>query len=189
SLTSAARGTLCGIVRATDFMTSVPSTYEILALKALNHDIDKTWTDWAIEMLRQGHDTESLTILAGESSPYNQFELQQLTNKVLTELKLDYSDKDLVIKSYVSYLLDRVLKNELDSLPVLEILKDICIELNMEKYLYQFYLLYFAKDDLLDSDVQWYIDGANKNNIDKIITDYFKKWLADNPPKIKTTTA
>lgn len=170
-------------------MTSTPSTYEILALKTLNRDIDKTWTDWAIEMLRHVHDTESLTILAGESSPYNQFELQQLTTKVLTELNLDFSDKDQAVKNYASYLVDRVLKNELDSLTVLEILKDICIELNMEKYLYQFYLLYFAKDDLLDSAVQWYIDGANRNNIDKIITDYFKKWLADNPLDIKTTTA
>ncbi len=170
-------------------MTSSPSTYEILALKVLNRDIDKTWTDWAIEMLRQGRDTESLVILAGESSPYNQFELQQLTDKVLSELYLDHSDKDLTIKSYVSYLVDLVLKNELDALPVLEILKDICIELDMEKYLYQFYLLYFAKDDLLDSEVQWYIDGADKSNIDKIITDYFKKWLADNKAEIKTTTA
>lgn len=173
----------------TNFMTSVPSTYEILALKALNRDIDKTWTDWATEMLRQGFDTESLVILAGESSPYNQFELRRLTDKVLTELNLDNSDKDLSIKNYASYLVDRVLKNKLEVLPVLELLKNICIELNHEKYLYQFYTLYYAKDDLLDSEVQWYIDGANRNNIDKIINDYFKKWLADNPLDIKTTTA
>lgn len=170
-------------------MTSVPSTYEILALKALNRDIDKTWTDWAIDMLRNRHDTENLTILAGESPPYNQFELQKLTDKVLTELNLDYSDKDQTIKNYVSYLLDRVLKNQLDNLPVLHKLKDIYIELDMENYLLQFYLLYFAKVDLLDSEVQYYIAGADRNNIDKIIADYFKKWLTDNPLETKTTTA
>jgi len=170
-------------------MRSTTSTYEILALKALNRDIDKTWTDWALEMLRQGHDTESLVILAGESFPNNQFELQQLTDKVLSELNLDYSDKDHAVKNYASYLIDRVLKNELSTLPVLEILKDICIELNHKKDLFQFYTLYYAKDDLMNSEVQWYIDGADRNNIDKIITDYFKKWLADNPLDIKTTTA
>jgi hypothetical protein len=75
----------------------------------------------------------------------------------------------------------------LDSLPVLEILKDICIELDMEKYLYQFYLLYFAKDDLLDSEVQWYIEGADKSNIDKIIEDYFQEWLMNNPLEIENS--
>jgi hypothetical protein len=170
-------------------MTQIPSTYEILALKALNRDIDNTWTNWAIEMLRRGFDTENLVILAGQNQPFNQFEIQHLADKVLTELNLNYSDKDLTIKTYASYLLDKALKKEIDVLAVLCILKDICIELDMEKYLYQFYLLYFAKDDLLDSDVQWYIDNADKNNIDEIISDYFKKWLADNPLDIKTTTA
>ena len=40
-----------------------------------------------------------------------------------------------------------------------------------------FYLLYFAKDDLLESDIQWYWDGANRENIDEIIDIEFKKWL------------
>jgi hypothetical protein len=82
-------------------MTTVTSTYEILALKALNRDIDKTWADWAIKLLKQGQDTENLVILAGESPPYNQFELQKLTSKVLDELSLDYSDKDRTIKNYI----------------------------------------------------------------------------------------
>ena len=34
--------------------------------------------------------------------------------------------------------------------------KDICIELDYEKYLYHFYSLYFAKTDLLDAEDQWY---------------------------------
>ena len=41
-----------------------------------------------------GFDTEHLTILAGESEPFNQFQMQELADKVLAELQLDYSDKD-----------------------------------------------------------------------------------------------
>jgi len=114
-------------------MKPVKSTAEILAFKALNRDINKTWTDWAVEMLMAGYDTEHLTILAGESEPFNQFEMQELAEKVLTELKLDYSDKDQIIKNYACYLIDKSLNGVLDNVKVLDILKDICIELDYEK--------------------------------------------------------
>jgi hypothetical protein len=62
---------------------------------------------------------------------------------------------------------------------VLEILKDTCIELDYEKYLYDFYLLYFAKYDLIDSGNQWYWEDATTENIDRIIFEYFIKWKDD----------
>lgn len=169
-------------------MTTVKSTYEILALKVLNRDIDKTWTDWATEMLRQGYDTENLIILAGESSPYNQFELQRLTNKVLDELDLKYSDKDRALKNYALHLIDEVFQNNLDAYSVLKILKDICIETNYD-YFNEFYELFWAKDDLLESEHQFYLENVNRNNIDSVIMDYFKKWTTEYQAEIKTTTA
>lgn len=169
-------------------MTTVKSTYEILALKVLNRDIDKTWTDWATAMLRQGFDTENLVILAGESPPYNQFELQRLTNKVLDELGLKYSDKDQVLKNYAIHLIDEVFKNNLDAYSVLKILKDICIETNHDYY-YKFYELFWAKDDLIDGEVQFYIDDVDRSNIDTFIMDFFKMWKDENKADTKTTTA
>lgn len=157
-------------------MKPVKSTAEIVAFKVLNRDINKTWVDWAVEMLVAGFDTENLAILAGEFEPYNQFQLQDLTTKVLNELQLDFSDKDQTIKNYACYLIDKSLNNEHDSFKVLDILKDICIELDYEKYLYDFYSLYFAKDDLSYSENQWYWEGATRENIDKIIRDYFITW-------------
>ncbi len=157
-------------------MKPVKSTSEILAYKVLNRNVDKTWIDWAVDMLMAGFDTENLTMLAGESAPFNQFQMQELTDRVLTELQLDYSDKHKIIKNYTCYLIDKSLDGEIDNLKVLNILKDICIELNYEKYLYDFYTLYFAKDDLSYSENQWYWDGATRENIDKIINAYFTTW-------------
>lgn len=170
-------------------MKSVKTTAEILAFKALNRDIDKAWVDWAVDMLMAGYDTEHLTILAGESEPFNQFEMQELADKVLAELQLDYSDKDQTIKNYACYLIDKSLDGELDNFKVLNILKDICIELDYEKYLYDFYSLYFAKDDLSYSENQWYWDGATRGNIDKIIMDYFTTWKTNCVTDERTTTA
>jgi hypothetical protein len=113
-------------------MKPVKSTAEILAFKALNRDVDKTWVDWAVDMLIAGFDTEHLTILAGESEPFNQFQMQELAEKVLVELQLDYSD---------------------------------------------------------NSENQWYWDGATRENIEKIITDYFTAWKTNCLTDERTTTA
>jgi hypothetical protein len=161
-------------------MKPVKSTSEILASKVLNRDIDEKWIDWAIDMMMVGFDTKHLVMLAGESKPFNQFELQELVNKVLKELQIGYSDKDQIIKNYAYYLIKKVLDNEIDSFEVLSILKDICIELDYDSNLYDFYSLYFAKDDLSYSENQWYWDGATRENIDKIIMDYFTEWVSNN---------
>ena len=183
--TSSSCQTLCGIVRTPHFMTPVKSTYEILANKVLNRSVDKTWIEWAYQMLLAGFDNESLIILAGETAPYNEFELRELTSKIFDELHLDYSDTEKVIKNYAFYLIDKAIAGEMESIQVLNILKEICIELDLADYLYHFYSLYFAKSDLLESENQWYIEGVDRSNIDSTIADYFVKWKIEN----KTTTA
>ena len=160
-------------------MQPVKSTVEILAFKVLNRTINVAWVDWALDMMTVGFDTEHLRILAGEREPFNQFQMQDLTNKVLDELHLNYSDKDKAINNYVCYLIDKALSDETQTLNVLNSLKNLCIELDYKKSLYDFYLLYFTKLDLLDSENQWYWEGADKNNIDKIIKDCFLKWTSN----------
>lgn len=157
-------------------MKPVKSTAEILAFKALNRDVDKTWVDWAVDMLMAGFDTEHLRILAGEREPFNQFQMQELTDIVLIELRLDHSDIDKTIKNYACYLIDKSLHGQIDNLKVLEILNNICIKLDYVEYLYDFYSLYFAKVDLSFSPNQWYWDGATRENIEQLITDYFTIW-------------
>ena len=168
-------------------MELVKSTTRVLAFKALNRYFDKVWVDWAVEMLMAGFENDNLMILAGEFEPYNQFQLQDLTTKVFKELNLDFSDKDLLIKNYACYLIDKFFIGELDNFKVLFELKDICIELDHEKYLYGFYSLYFAKEDLFDSENQWYWEGATRENIEKIIEEYFLNWKSNC--KEKTTNA
>ena len=64
----------------------VLSTYKILKGKAFNEDIDETWIDWAIEMMEAGYESDNLYMLAGETKPFRQFELQELTRKILEDL-------------------------------------------------------------------------------------------------------
>jgi hypothetical protein len=151
-------------------------TARILMNKALNHNIDESWIDWAITMIEAGFESENLYILAGVTKPYNQFELQELTNRVLSDLNLDYSERSSVVKNYVYYLILTSVNKPETYYHTLRELKCICQELDMDKEYMDFYLLYYAKDDLLVSVNQWYWEGADRGNVDKIITDQFVNW-------------
>ena len=143
----------------------------------MNHFIDEGWIDWAIEMMEAGFESENLYMLAGTTRPYNQFELQDLTTKVLKDLGLDYCDTELTMKNYVYYLIKTSLNDPATFLNTLRILSDICRELDYDKSYMDFYLLYYAKDELKDFDEQFYWNGANRNNIDLIIIEKLNEWI------------
>jgi hypothetical protein len=162
-------------------MKPVESTYRIVALKCLNRSVDMEWSDWAAEMMVRGYETEHLIELAGISEPFNQFELKELTDKVFEELRLDYKNQEKIVIDYATYCLKIGIKQKRPIISILEELKNLCIELDYETGLYDFYSLYFAKDDLNHSDIQYYWDDADRNNIDAICMEYFEKWLIQNP--------
>lgn len=155
----------------------VLSTYKILRNKVLNRDIDESWVIWAQEMIEAGFESINLYELAGTTKPYNQFELIELTNIVLKDLLLDYSNPDVVVRDYVYFIIRTGLNDTDNYLSVLREIKDICIELDMEDEYMDFYLLYFAKDDLIYSENQWYWPDASRQNINSIIREQFQTFI------------
>lgn len=155
----------------------VQSTYKILKAKAFDENIDESWIDWAIEMVEAGYESNNLYMLAGETKPFNQFELKELTNKILHDLQLDYSNKHDVLTNYVYYLITSSIALPGTYLKTLCELRDIYYQLDMDVTYQDFFLLYYAKSDLSMDEVQWYYDGANRGNIDQIISDRFRQWL------------
>jgi hypothetical protein len=157
-------------------MTPVLSTYKILRNKALNHDIDSSWKEWAVEMMEAGYESMGLYELAGILEPYNQFELQELTSKILTEFNLDYSDTNKAAKDYIYYLVLKNIENPYEYRYILSEFTDLYYELDMASELQDFALLNWAKQDLMYEEIQWYWAGADRSNIDSIIKKELQKW-------------
>ena len=156
----------------------VLSTYKILKEKAFNSDINESWIEWGNEMMEAGYESVNLYELAGTTRPYNQFELQDLTNKIFKDLNLDYSDKANTLKNYVYFLLNSNIDKPEKYYKVLREFRDIYYELDADPEYQQLALLYWAKDDLIYSDVQHYWDGADRTNIDRIISETFREYIA-----------
>jgi hypothetical protein len=165
--------------------TPVPLTYKILWDKVQKHAIDDTWKEWALEMIEAGFESIDLYELAGILKPYNQFELQDLAHKVLSVLSLDYSDIDKVLNDYIYYFLFKNIDDITAYPKILRELRDIYYELDMDNRLLNFSLLYWAKEDLLYDEVQWYWHGANRDNIDRITHSEFAKWKQEYEVKYK----
>lgn len=160
-------------------MSYIRSTYEVLAFKVLNRDVGESWIEWAHQMILRGHETEHLIILAGVSRPYNQFYLRDLTSEVLRELSLDVGAQERVLRNYSAYLAGEVLEGKRNYREVLQELKDTYIGLDYEKFLFDFYLLFYAMDELEYADDQQYWPNATRRNIHSIITEYFRNWIRE----------
>ncbi len=156
-------------------MTPVAATAEVLAYKILKRHNEEGWVKWAYDMLLAGYETESLLILAGMRGMLDYFEMWTLTDKVLEELEIDYSDQDQVINGYVSYLAQRVQSGQEKPSVALYTLMNMYLDLDYTSLLSDSYDLYYAWKDLQYGEHQWYVLGVDRSNIDQTITDYFKE--------------
>ncbi|MGE5497232.1 MAG: hypothetical protein ACM3Q2_04145 [Syntrophothermus sp.] len=135
--------------------------------------------DWTVSILLQNYDTPHLNMLAGISPPFYQTELMLIVDRAFNELGLDWSDKDKTLRAYVSELLEKMLSGGLTKKYVLKEIKDLYIEEDHREDLSDFYLLYYAIDDLESSEVQWYWIGATRENIDAIVADVSQNWIQE----------
>lgn len=155
-------------------------TYKVVAYSDLTNVNGDDCVDWAIEMLQLGHETPSLLILAGLTKPTDQFEVRDYLKRALYELELDEKTGDDATLSYSSYYIAKIAKGE-DVKRNLGIVYEFCKARDYEKLIFDFYLLYWAWDDLdYGNDHQSYWPDADKTNIEKIVIDTASKWTSVN---------
>jgi len=157
-----------------------PRTYEIQAGFLLGLSALQNWVDWATEAIVAGYDSESLRILAGLESPFDEQEINRLSKRAFDELNIIPLKMENSIPYFIGPIFRQISNGEITRKEALLKLKDLCLATNYAKPLMDFYLLYFALSDLETSELQWYWKGANRENINKIIDDYFENWLKNN---------
>ncbi len=165
---------------------SAPTTAEILALRKLERAPDQRWLEWAIELLVEGFDSRTLRLLAGETSPFQTFEIWAMTDRAIVELDLvPFAGKLEAAFALTSAQARLVLDGETTQEAGLSEITQLCIELDYPRALMDFYLLHHTLDDLGHDEVQWYWPGASRSNIQQLIEERCRSWLeehGDNGP-------
>lgn len=156
------------------------STTKVQLDKALQNTCGGDCVDWAIGMLVQGRDTPNLTRLAAQLPPFNHFELCSLRDQVLEELCISNQSLSELALNYSCECIRSALNDDIELIEAVATVADIYISCDYFKPLSRFYLLHFAREDLLISDTQWYWDGADQTNILSIIKEQAESFLAEN---------
>ncbi len=126
-------------------------TYRVLGLAAMHSGGSEYKISWAMHLLEQGIETSSLAILASLLSPVNEFEAEDYFNIVLSELGIERSDDESVLKGYAKALAQDVLEGVLSPEVAVSQINEINILLGYPDELAE----YISLDD------EWYCECIN----------------------------
>lgn len=151
-------------------------TYKMVAYPDLENINGDECIQWAIEMLQLGYETPSLLIVAGLPKSPNQWELHSYLKAALTELGLQEKAGEAATLSYSAYHIIKIAERQ-EVKRNLAMMYEFCLRRDYDKLIFDFYLLYWAWQDLDYETVQHYWEGANRNNIEQIVVEKAKKWV------------
>jgi len=153
-------------------------TYKIVALTEIEPFDTNECIDWAIEMMELGHESPTLFMLASFSKPTSYFEIIDYVRNTIKELGLEMKNGDDAVISYVSYSVQQIIKKEKIRKNLTDLYK-FCLRRDFDNLVYNFYLLYWAWDqlDYEDDNNNHYWEGVTRDNIEQIVVNEAIKWI------------
>ncbi|BDD01391.1 hypothetical protein [Persicobacter psychrovividus] len=144
--------------------------------KELEHFDYSKAVDWAIDLIRQGKDTDNVLMLASFSEPIDRFEIRPYVTNVLNELGLEELDYKSAVIAETHYHLNAIL-NDREIRTNLQSLYQLCVDNDYESGLMNFYLIYHGWDELEEIGVNYYFEGADLDNIEEVLKKEARKWI------------
>lgn len=132
--------------------------------------------DWAIELIRNGKESENILIVASFSKPVDREEIRPYISGALRELNLKEKYEKYSIIANTHYHLEQIL-NDYEIRKNLCKLYQICLNTEMDRRLMPFYLLYHGWGDLEEIGENYYYEGADINNIEDVLKEQAQIWI------------
>lgn len=171
--------------------TQPPTTSEIVALHALGRRTDQLAVDWAVDLLVRGYDTPALRQLAGESEPFDWYEIEKLLKRILGDLNVIIPEDQVTARVLlVSERIRQTLDGNLSPNEVMDEIMDLYYALDEPKELFDFKLLSWARSAIALGDEtpvcpEDYWPGATLENIDQIVIDKCREWLEEHGTSVE----
>jgi hypothetical protein len=136
----------------------------------------KMAVDWAIELIKEGIETDNVLMLASFSEPIEKTEISPYVSAVLNDLELEELECDDALIAQTHFLLSRILRKE-SIRENLRSLSQVCISNDHDERIMDFYLLYHGWGELEEIGANYYYDGANLNNIETVLRLEARIWI------------
>lgn len=131
--------------------------------------------DWAIELIRNGQETENVLILASFSKPIDSDEIRPYVTGALKELGLEEKYGKYSNIAQVHYAVEQILADA-EVRKHLSELYQLSLESNFEPGLNPFYLLYHAWSSLEADGSNYYYEGVTLENIKEALHQEAENW-------------
>lgn len=156
-------------------------TFKVVAFEEIEGVDPNDAIDWAIEMIELGFESRTLYVLASLEKPANFFEIVGYVKQAVKEIGLEMKVGKEAVLSYAAYYVLQIAKaiNVRKNLTELYVLSQ---SIEYEDSIYDFYLLFWAWDDLdyEDSGNNQYWNGSTRQNIEDITINEARKWIIKN---------
>lgn len=163
-------------------------TYKLLAQRLLTFFDSKKMVDWAMILLQNGYESESLIILAGLDTDTTQ-EREKYFWQSISELQIDINVTDFeLIDNYAIYIAKSVVDKQINPYSGLEIMQDIVRESDYSKRYIQFYELDEDIDYLKYDNRTIFNTGLTLENKENFIRKEFELFLEAENLKITDET-
>lgn len=162
-------------------------TYKLLAQRLFSYFDSKKLVDWAVMMIENGFDSDSLIILAGLDNDLTEVR-EKYFWQTIDELKLDVNKSDFdLIDHYAIYIAESVVNKKIAPKDGLSIIQEIVRTTNYSTKYIQFYELDEDLDYLKYDNRTIFNSGLSLGNADKFIIDEFELFLETEKLKIDDT--
>jgi hypothetical protein len=148
----------------------------IQSLKELEHFDYSKAVDWAIDLIRQGKETDNVLMLASFSEPIDRLEIRPYVTKVLNDFGLKELDYKSALIAQTHYYLNEIL-NDRQIRKNLHSLYQLYMNNEKESGLINFYLINHGWEELEEIGVNYYFEGADLNNIEEVLIMEARKWI------------
>ena len=131
--------------------------------------------DWAIELIRNGQETENVLILASFSKPIDSDEIRPYVTGALKELNLKEKYGEFSMVAQVHYTVEQILADN-EARKHLSELYQLSLNSDFEPGLSPFYQLYHAWSSLELDGHNYYYEGVTLENIRETLIQEAENW-------------
>ncbi|UAB83974.1 hypothetical protein INR75_17650 [Zunongwangia sp. SCSIO 43204] len=141
-----------------------------------NHDIT---VDWAIELLKNGFETDNIYMLASFSKPVDSEEIKNYVSAVLNDLGIPEAieeEKDDPVKHIQHFMEQIIAKNDIYA--QLKQLYELFLSYNEDYGLDPFSLVYYSWENFLTENETFYAEASSLKNLENWAVEESHKWMS-----------
>lgn len=132
--------------------------------------------------MQAGHDSDALAVLAAKVAPFDTADMGELVDEVLAAVSSSpIGDVEVAARMLASIRVQQVLGGKLPARHALKEMFEVCQQFDLVSEVHDFYLLHYAAEDLVTEEVQYYWPDTDRSNIEEVIEQRFREWIADYP--------